>query len=59
MKLFAAKFGFDPETADGVINPGGTMSNIMAVLVARHEHFPHVRDDGWNPEDRPVAFTAR
>ena len=59
MKVFAAKFGFDPETADGVINPGGTMSNIMAVLVARNEHFPHVRMDGWKPEDQPVAFTSR
>ena len=59
MKIFAAQFGFDPETADGVINPGGTMSNIMAVLVARNEHFPHVRLEGWKPEDQPVAFTAR
>lgn len=59
MKVFAAKFGFNPETADGVINPGGTMSNIMAVLVARNEHFPHVRLEGWKPEDQPVAFTSR
>ena len=59
MKIFAGKFGFDPETADGVMNPGGTMSNIMALLVARHHHFPHVRMKGWRPEDQPVAFTAK
>jgi len=34
------------------------MSNMMALLAARHEHFPHVRQEGWKPEDRPVAFTA-
>lgn len=51
MKIFAAKFGFDPETADGCLNPGGTMSNIMAVLVARNEFFPHVRMEGWKGED--------
>jgi len=59
MKLFAARFGFDPETADGCLNPGGTMSNMMAVLVARNEHFPHVRLEGWKAGDQPVAFTAR
>lgn len=58
MKIFAGKFGFDVNTADGVMNPGGTMSNIMALLVARNEHFPHVRLDGWKTEDQPVAFTA-
>jgi len=47
MKIFAERFGFDPETADGCLNPGGTMSNMMAVLVARNEHFPHVRLEGW------------
>ena len=51
MKIIASRFGFDPATADGVMNPGGTMSNIMSVLVARHHHFPHVRMEGWKPED--------
>ena len=34
------------------------MSNMMALLAARHEHFPHVRRQGWKAEDKPVAFTA-
>jgi len=29
----------------------------MSVLCARQETFPHVRLEGWKPEDRPVAFT--
>ena len=32
---------------------------ICTLLAARHEHFPHVRMEGWKPEDRPVAFTTR
>lgn len=47
VKLFGAQFGFDPNTVDGTLNPGGTMSNMMALLAARHEHFPHVRKTGW------------
>lgn len=33
------------------------MSNMMAVLCARQKTFPHVRLEGWRPEDKPVAFT--
>lgn len=57
VKFFGKSFGYDPETVDGTFNPGGSMSNIMSALCARHEHFPHVRMEGWRPEDRPVAFT--
>jgi len=47
IKLFGKEFGFKEEHIDGTLNPGGTMSNMMALLAARHEHFPHVRLDGW------------
>jgi glutamate/tyrosine decarboxylase-like PLP-dependent enzyme len=36
--------------------PGGTYANLIGFYAARHWKFPHVRQDGWNPEDRPVAF---
>jgi len=58
VKFFCKQFGFNEETCDGTLNPGGSMSNIMAFLAARHEHFPHVRMEGWKPEDKPVAFTS-
>lgn len=57
IKHYAAAFGFDPEKCDGTLNPGGTMGNMMALLAARQEHFPHVRLDGWNGTEKPVAFT--
>lgn len=43
IKLFGKKFGFKEEDIDGTLNPGGTMSNMMALLAARQETFPHVR----------------
>ena len=30
----------------------------MAMLAARHEHFPHVRMEGWKAGDNAVAFTS-
>jgi glutamate/tyrosine decarboxylase-like PLP-dependent enzyme len=35
LKLFGEKFGFKEEDIDGTMNPGGTMSNMMALLAAR------------------------
>lgn len=59
VRIFGERFGFKSEQIDGTLNPGGTMSNMMALLAARQEHFPHVRMEGWKPEDRPVGFTAQ
>jgi len=57
VKLYGKMFGFKEEDIDGTLNPGGTMGNMMALLAARQEHFPHVRLEGWKPEDKPIAFT--
>ena len=55
----AKQIGFNPELADGILCPGGTFANISAGMVARHAAFPHVKVDGWAPEDRPVMFTSK
>jgi len=44
--------------ADGVFCPGGSYANMGAMLVARNELFPHVRDLGWQHTDSPVVFTS-
>ena len=43
---------------EGVFAPGGSISNLMAVLTARHHAFPHVKREGLQPEDRPVMFLS-
>ena len=58
IQILGKKFGFQEDKIDGTMNPGGTMSNMMALLAARHEHFPHVRLEGWKAGDNPVAFTC-
>lgn len=49
--------GFDG--GEGTLAPGGSISNLMAVLAARHRHFPHVKREGLRPEDRPVLFVSK
>lgn len=46
------------DAADGVFAPGGSIANLMAVLAARHAHFPHIKEDGLRPEDAPVMFVS-
>ncbi len=43
---------------EALFNPGGSISNLMALLAARQRRFPHTRVHGFAPEDRPVAFAS-
>ena len=54
--LLAMKAGYS--ASDGVMCPGGSYSNLMAVLVARQKHFFRVKQDGWQAQDRPVLFVS-
>jgi len=46
------------ENGEGVFAPGGSLSNLMGVLAARHHAFPHVKKEGLKPEDRPAMFVS-
>lgn len=47
--------GFD--TVEGVFTPGGSLSNLMGMLVARNRAFPGLADEGCPP--RPMrAYTS-
>ncbi|EKX34119.1 hypothetical protein GUITHDRAFT_166293 [Guillardia theta CCMP2712] len=46
------------EHVDGVFAPGGSYANMVALIVARNQHFPHVREHGWRSDDKPVIFTS-
>ncbi len=43
---------------EGVFAPGGSLANLMSVLAARGRAFPHVKEHGLQPADRPVMFTS-
>ena len=35
--------GYTDGMVDGIFVPGGSYANMVALMVARHEKFPHVR----------------
>ncbi|XP_030629393.1 glutamate decarboxylase 1 [Chanos chanos] len=50
--------GWSEEEGDGVFSPGGTMSNLYSVLLARFHRFPEVKTKGMNGLPRLVLFTS-
>ncbi len=46
------------EEGEGVLAPGGSLSNLTAVLAARHQAFPEVKHQGLGPATRPVMFAS-
>ena len=47
VKIIGRGFGFAEDAIDGILVPGGSAANIIALLAARHSRFPHVRAKGW------------
>lgn len=43
---------------DGLFSPGGSMSNLYGMLLARYSHFPDVKKRGTNGLGRLVVFTS-
>jgi glutamate/tyrosine decarboxylase-like PLP-dependent enzyme len=42
----ASFVGFDPKTSEGTLAPGGSMTNLMGLLMARDQKNPNVKLDG-------------
>lgn len=61
VRSLAGLAGFGP-AADGVLTPGGSISNLLAVLIARDSAAAaagiDVRRDGLQGFDRPVVFCS-
>jgi L-2,4-diaminobutyrate decarboxylase len=61
VKALAGLAGFGPE-ADGVLTPGGSISNLLAILIARDSAAAaagvDVRRNGLQGFDRPVVFCS-
>jgi len=54
IKELNAIVGFN--AGDGVLAPGGSISNLMAVLSARHVKFPGVKENGIPKDQTPSLF---
>ncbi|CAL8337375.1 acidic amino acid decarboxylase GADL1 isoform X2 [Gadus morhua] len=46
------------EGGDGIFNPGGSMSNMYAMNLARFQRFPEVKEQGLSACPRLVLFTS-
>ena len=43
---------------DGIFSPGGAISNLYAVAVARHKYAPNVKQQGMINQQRLVMYTS-
>ncbi|XP_051812384.1 acidic amino acid decarboxylase GADL1-like isoform X1 [Acanthochromis polyacanthus] len=47
------------EGGDGIFNPGGSMSNMYAMNLARYNHSPDIKELGLSAVPRLVVFTSQ
>jgi glutamate/tyrosine decarboxylase-like PLP-dependent enzyme len=46
------------EPGDGLFNPGGSVSNLYAVQIAKHHFFPRTKTEGLFNMPKLVVFTS-
>uniref|UniRef100_A0AAR2JUI0 Glutamate decarboxylase 1 n=1 Tax=Pygocentrus nattereri TaxID=42514 RepID=A0AAR2JUI0_PYGNA len=50
--------GWPNGEGDGIFSPGGAISNMYSVMVARYKHYPEVKTKGMTAAPRLVLFTS-
>ncbi|RXN07155.1 glutamate decarboxylase 1 [Labeo rohita] len=50
--------GWPNGEGDGIFSPGGAISNMYSVMVARYKHYPEVKIKGMAAAPRLVLFTS-
>ncbi|XP_062843443.1 glutamate decarboxylase 1 [Trichomycterus rosablanca] len=58
LKKMQSFIGWADEEGDGIFCPGGTLSNLYSVLVARFHYFPKVKTEGMYALPRLALFTS-
>ncbi|XP_058874745.1 glutamate decarboxylase 1-like isoform X4 [Acipenser ruthenus] len=58
LKKMYEKIGWPSEEGDGIFSPGGSISNLYSVLVARYYRFPEAKTKGMACVPRLVLFTS-
>ncbi|MCX6564980.1 MAG: pyridoxal-dependent decarboxylase [Candidatus Aminicenantes bacterium] len=56
IRAMGARFGYDPQTADGVFTAGGAEANHTALLTALASRFPEFREHGIHGLARKPSF---
>uniref|UniRef100_A0A6B2L370 Glutamate decarboxylase n=1 Tax=Arcella intermedia TaxID=1963864 RepID=A0A6B2L370_9EUKA len=50
--------GFKVDESDGVFSPGGSISNLYGLLVARHKAVPYAKEEGLKGDEKLVLFSS-
>uniref|UniRef100_A0A8D3D4B9 Glutamate decarboxylase 1 n=1 Tax=Scophthalmus maximus TaxID=52904 RepID=A0A8D3D4B9_SCOMX len=50
--------GWPEGEGDGIFSPGGAISNMYSVMIARYKYFPEVKTKGMTAAPRLVLFTS-
>uniref|UniRef100_A0A7N6FGI8 Glutamate decarboxylase 2 n=1 Tax=Anabas testudineus TaxID=64144 RepID=A0A7N6FGI8_ANATE len=58
LKKMREIIGWSDGRGDGIFSPGGAISNMYAMLLARFKMFPEVKEKGMSSVPRLVAFTS-
>ncbi|XP_019740352.1 glutamate decarboxylase 2 [Hippocampus comes] len=58
LKKMREIIGWHEGRGDGIFSPGGAISNMYAMLLARFKMFPEVKEKGMSSVPRLVAFTS-
>uniref|UniRef100_A0A8D3CVI8 Glutamate decarboxylase 2 n=1 Tax=Scophthalmus maximus TaxID=52904 RepID=A0A8D3CVI8_SCOMX len=58
LKKMREIIGWAEGRGDGIFSPGGAISNMYAMLLARFKMFPEVKEKGMSSVPRLVAFTS-
>uniref|UniRef100_A0A8C5CR97 Glutamate decarboxylase 2 n=1 Tax=Gadus morhua TaxID=8049 RepID=A0A8C5CR97_GADMO len=58
LKKMREIIGWQDGSGDGIFSPGGAISNMYAMLLARFKMFPEVKEKGMSSVPRLAAFTS-
>ncbi|XP_055508176.1 glutamate decarboxylase 2 isoform X1 [Leucoraja erinacea] len=58
LKKMREMIGWPGGCGDGIFSPGGAISNMYALLIARYKLFPEVKEKGMAALPKLIAFTS-
>ncbi|XP_063718816.1 glutamate decarboxylase-like isoform X2 [Symsagittifera roscoffensis] len=59
LKRLRELVGWADGAGDGICAPGGTISNLYALMLARHKYFPQLKHTGLKPEKQLCMFVSK
>ncbi|GAA6076844.1 glutamate decarboxylase 1-like, partial, partial [Tachysurus ichikawai] len=58
LKKMREIIGWPNGEGDGLFSPGGAISNMYSVMIARYKYFPEVKTKGMSAAPRLILFTS-